>query len=113
MITYYVEKDDKIILYGTEELSVKHRLMFMPPYRDLEIKQTERPIENNEWADTPEYIAKKHKQEVTIQVNTLENNTGLKRALREIVLLDTVQVSEYLKSKAQEIEDLAQELRGE
>ena len=113
MITYYIEKDSKIVLHDTDDARIKRTLKFMPQYAGLELKETERPIENCEWADTPEYIAKKHKQEVTNQVNNLEENTGLKRALREIMLLDTVQVSEYVKCKAQEIETLAEELRGE
>lgn len=113
MTTYYIEKDDKIVLHDTDEARIKRTLKIMPQFEGLELKETERPIENCEWADTPEYIAKKHKQDVTNQVNDLEANTGLNRALREIVLLDTVEVSEYVKNKAQEIETLAEELRGE
>lgn len=112
-MTYYLEQDNKIVLHDTNRSRLITTLKFTPKFAGLEIKETERPIDNCEWADTPEYIAKKHKQEVTNQVNDLEESTGLKRALREIVLLDAVQVSAYVKNKAQEIEDLAQELRGE
>lgn len=46
------------------------------------------------------------------KVRALENETGLNRAVRELVLSDNSGASEYVKGKAQEIEDLAQELRA-
>ena len=53
-------------------------------------------------------------QEPTIQeqVEALEYTTGLKRAIREIILAENSGASEYSKNKAQEIEDLAEQLRG-
>lgn len=46
------------------------------------------------------------------QVAKLEAETGLTRIMREIVLAENSGVSEYVKAKAQEIEDLAKELRA-
>lgn len=45
------------------------------------------------------------------QVRALENETGLNRAVRELVLSENSGASEYVKGKAQEIEALAKELR--
>lgn len=45
------------------------------------------------------------------QVAQMEAETGLTRVMREMVLAENSGASEYVKAKAQEIEDLAQELR--
>lgn len=46
------------------------------------------------------------------QVQALEAATGLTRAVRELVLADNSGVSDYVRAKAQEIEALANPLRG-
>lgn len=46
------------------------------------------------------------------QVAKMESETGLTRVMREMVLAEGSGASEYVKAKAQEIEDLAAELRG-
>ena len=46
------------------------------------------------------------------KVQILEQETGLTRAVRELVLAKNSGVSAYVKNKAQEIEKLAEELRG-
>lgn len=48
---------------------------------------------------------------VAEQVQQLEQQTGLTRAVRELVLSDNNGASEYVINKAKEIETLAQELR--
>ena len=110
-MTYYLEQDNKIVLHDTNRSRLVTTLKFTPQFAGLEIKETERPIDNCEWADTPEYIAKKHKQEVTTQLVKMEEETGLKRAVREMVLVEGSGISEYVKNKAQEMETLAEELR--
>ena len=47
------------------------------------------------------------------QVRVLEAQTGLTRAVRELVLAENSGASEYVKSKAREIETLAAPLRTE
>ena len=49
---------------------------------------------------------------VAEQVQALESETGLTRAVRELVLADNSGASDYVKGKAQEIETLAKELRS-
>ena len=111
MVTYYIEQNGQIKLHDTDKNRIETTLKFMPQYQGLELKETERPIENCEWADTDEYIAKKHRQELESQVAGLEAQTGLIRPMREGILAEGSSYSEYTKTKAQEIEDLAQELR--
>lgn len=45
-------------------------------------------------------------------VAKMEAQTGLTRVMREIVLAENSGVSDYVKSKAQEIEDMAADLRS-
>lgn len=45
------------------------------------------------------------------KVRALENETGLNRAVRELVLTDNSGVSEYVVNKAKEIENLAVQMR--
>ena len=45
------------------------------------------------------------------QVATLEAVTGLTRVMREMILAENSGSSDYVKAKAQEIEDLAKQLR--
>jgi len=112
-MTYYItDKNDKIVLHDTDRGRLVTTLKFTPQYKGLEIKETERPIENCEWADTPEYIAKKHRQELENQVAGLEAKTGLIRPMREGILAEGSVYADYTKAKAQEIEDLAEQLRN-
>lgn len=46
------------------------------------------------------------------QVATLEAETGLTRVMREMVLAENSGASDYVKAKANEIEDLAKQLRA-
>lgn len=111
-MTYYIEKDGQIKLHDTDKSRMEKMLnKYLPQYKGLEIKETDRPIENCEWADTPEYIAKKHRKELEQRVAGLEAQTGLIRPMREGILAEGSAYSDYTKNKAQEIEDLAQELR--
>lgn len=110
-MTYYIEQNEKIVLFDIDRSKLLKTLSFMPQYSGLEIKKTDRPIENFEFADTPEYIAKKEKQQLEQQVNTLEQQYQMYRWQREMILAEGSSASDYAKAKAQEIEDLAEELR--
>lgn len=110
--TYYIEQDGQIKLHDTNRSRLETTLRFMPQLAGLTVQETERPIENCQWADTEEYIAKKHKEEVSSQVASLEAQTGLIRALREAITAGAIPVSEYVLNKIQEIETLASELRN-
>ena len=52
---YYVEENNKIVLFDEDKEKLQNTLSFMPQYRGLEILETNRPIINFEFADTEEY----------------------------------------------------------
>ena len=52
---YYVEKENEIVLYDTDKTRLEQTINFMPQYAGLEIKETDRPIVEFEFADTEEY----------------------------------------------------------
>jgi hypothetical protein len=67
MTNYYIQQDDKIVIFDTDKAKLQTTLDFMPQYKGLEIQQTERPIvlcddcEVFEFADTEEY--KEHQEQ--------------------------------------------------
>ena len=109
---FYIEKEGNIVLFNEDKAKLENSLKFMPQYKGLEIKETDRPIENFEWADTEEYIAKKQRQELESQVAELEGKTGLSRIIREIALGNEMVLSPYVQEKIREIETLAVALRA-
>ena len=46
------------------------------------------------------------------QLEELERTTGYTRAIRELILAENSGASEFVKNKAQEIEDIAEQIRG-
>ena len=111
MTTYYIEQNGVIVLHDINRSKLENTLRFMPQYEGLTVQETERPIENCQWADTEEYMAAKHKQEVEAQVASLEASTGLIRPLRETITAGQIPVSSYIQDKISEIDELANQLR--
>lgn len=111
MTNYYIQKDGKIVLFDTDKTRLENTLSFMPQYAGLPIRQTSRPIENFAFADTEEFLAAKAKQQAAEQLLNAEEETGLTRVVRELVLAENSGVSSYMKTKAQEMEQLAAPLR--
>ena len=68
---FYIEKNNKIVLYDTDKNRLGRTILCMPQYAGLEIQETDRPIVDFEFADTPEYLAKEliKAKENKIQVN--------------------------------------------
>lgn len=58
MTNYYIENDNKIILFDNNRQKLENTLSLMPEYKVLEIKETNRPIIDFQFADTEEYISK-------------------------------------------------------
>lgn len=58
------------------------------------------------------YAPAKPEPTISEQVAKLEAETGLTRIMREMALAETSGASDYVKAKAQEIEDLAKQLRN-
>lgn len=63
MTNYYIEKDNKIVLFDEDLEKLQNTLKFMTEYRGLEIKTTDRPIVNFQFADTEEYEEEQAKKE--------------------------------------------------
>jgi hypothetical protein len=67
MTNYYIQQDDKIVIFDTDKEKLQTTLVFMPQYQGLEIQETERPIVlcddcgAFEFADTDEY--KEHQEQ--------------------------------------------------
>ena len=55
MTSYYIEQDNQIVLFDEDKQRLQNTIAFMPQYKGLEIKETERPIVDFQFADTPEY----------------------------------------------------------
>lgn len=73
-----------------------------------EIKETQ----ENYFLHNGEYVTEIPTPTIAEQVAKLEAETGLTRAVRELVLADNSGASDYVKAKAQEIEALAEGLRS-
>ncbi len=68
-VNYYIESGSKIVLADSDYQKLVNTLDFMPQYKNLDIKQTTRPIvlsdKSNEFvfADTEEYILEQSEKE--------------------------------------------------
>ena len=67
--------------------------------------------DKNYFLHNGEYVTEIPTPTIAEQVAKLEAETGLTRVMREMVLAENSGVSDYVKAKAHEIEDLAKELR--
>ena len=105
MITYaqIVDKQTKLVVVGTGTDSAYYQSIGMTP---MDVEQAY----NGAWY-VKGYAPSKPEPTIEEQVIKMEAETGLTRVMREMVLAENSGASEYVKSKAQEIEDLAKQLR--
>lgn len=78
------------------------------------IGMTEQDVEqayNGQWYLVG-YAPSKPAPTLQEQLLEMERNTGYTRAIRELILADNSGASEYVKNKAQEIEQIAEQIRG-
>ena len=81
-------------------------------YRSLGMEEMDvEKAYNNKWY-VKGFAPAKPEPTIEQQVATLETVTGLTRIMREMVLAENSGASEYVKAKANEIEDLAKQLRA-
>lgn len=106
MITYaqIVDKQTKLVVVGTGTDSAYYASIGMT---QMDVEQAY----NGAWY-VKGYAPSKPEPTTAEQVQALEAATGLTRAVRELVLADNSGVSDYVRAKAQEIEALANPLRG-
>lgn len=60
---YYIEQDNKIVLFEASLEVLKNTLQFMPQYAHLPIIETDRPIIDFQFADTEEYKEEQERKE--------------------------------------------------
>lgn len=85
---FYVEdENNKIVLFDEDIENIQNSLLFLPQYGDYEIKETERPIVNYQFADTEEYKdSKKQAQETSFNEEFF--NTSLGYIRRKVSMKD-------------------------
>ncbi len=84
---FYIENEEKIILFDEDKEKLENTLVFMPQYKGLEILETDRPIENFQFADTEEYIAEQVQEREKI-FNEQFFNTSLGYIKRKVTMKD-------------------------
>ena len=96
-------QNNKIVLVA----DTKKELENTPCMEFDEIVETDK----NYFLHNGEYVTEIPEPPLEEQVAKLEAETGLTRVMREMVLTENSGASDYVKSKAKEIEDLAKQLR--
>lgn len=96
-------QNNKIVLVA----NTKEELENTPCMSFDEIKETQ----ENYFLYNGEYVTEIPTPTTAEQVAKLEAETGLTRVMREMVLAENSGASDYVKAKANEIEDLAKQLR--
>lgn len=84
---YVADENDQIVLFDEDKEKIQNTLLFMPQYADLEIKETDRPIENFQFADTEEY-REKQAQARELAFNEEFFNTSLGYIRRKVTMKD-------------------------
>ena len=96
-------QNNKIVLVA----NTKEELENVPCMVFDEIVETDK----NYFLHNGEYVTEIPEPTIEEQVSSLEQTYGMTRWQRECILAEGSLYSEYTKAKAQEIEDLAKELR--
>ena len=106
MITYaqIVDEQTKLVVVGTGTDNSYYQSIGMVP---MDVEQAY----NGAWY-VKGYAPAKPEPSIEEQVIKMEAETGLTRVMREMVLAENSGASDYVKAKAQEIEDLAKQLRA-
>ena len=106
MITYakIVDEQTKLVVVGTGTDSAYYKSIGMT---QMDVEQAY----NGAWY-VKGYAPAKPESTLEEQVIKIEMETGLTRVMREMVLAENSGASAFVKTKAQEIEDLAKQLRS-
>ncbi len=74
---FYLEKDNEIVLFDEDKQKIINVLKDLPQYAGLEIKETERPILNFQFADTQEFEYKQAQLAKKIQTEEIKEKLRL------------------------------------
>lgn len=112
---FYIEKDNRIVLAYEKKSDLENALLVCFEYAGLEIKETDRPIINCQFADTEEFKQQQAEQEklariLEIKSQLIDLDTLAVRPLRAIL---TDCGTDEDKEKLKDIEMQASNLRVE
>lgn len=94
---FYIEKDNEIVLVDKDKEKLICTLEFMPQYQGLEIKETDRLIENFQFTDTEEYKEQKQKEERERLDNLSLTAADVERAIYKAKGMDFDDILELVK----------------
>lgn len=95
---FYIEKDNKIVLYDENKQKLIDTLTFMSQYAGLEIKETIRPIVDFQFADTEEFEqqqAQKERERIKMLYLTASD---VERAIYKDKGMDFEDIIEFVKN---------------
>jgi hypothetical protein len=101
---YYVEQDGQIVLYDEDRQVLENTLEFTPQYAGLEIKVTDRPIVDFEWADTPEWEAEQARKEREKLDGLALTPADVERALYKAKGMDFEDLKALIAEKAPQLD---------
>lgn len=104
-MNYYIQQDEKIVLFDEDLERLQNTLAFMPQYEGLEILETERPLVLSEdstyyvFADTDEYLQEQSQKEA--QRVAMLNLTGadVERAIYKAKGMDFDDIIAFLEAQ--------------
>lgn len=98
---YYIEKENKIVLFDEDLARLQKTLEFMPELGGLEIQETDRPIVDFQFADTDEYqIEQLRKERERLDMLNL-TAADVERAIYKAKGIDFDDIIELVKDNPQ------------
>lgn len=102
MTNYYIEQNNQIVLFDEDKQKLQNTIAFMPQYKGLEIKETERPIIDFQFADTEEYEQEQAQKERE-RLNLLSMTRG---DMFEAIILAVGKTKADIRSMIENVEGL-------
>lgn len=112
-MTYYIEHENKIVLCDNDKTKLQATLTMMPQYAACQIQETDRPIVDFEFADTPQYQAKSAAAEKAARIAELQGQLDVLdlKAIRALRAISAGTGAEADSAKLAELEEQAAEIR--
>lgn len=101
-MNYYVEKEGKIVLFDSDREKLEKTLDFMPDFKGLEIKETNRPIENFQFSDTEEFLQEKAQEERERLDKLFLTRADVERAIYKAKGMDFEDIIAFVSSNPSE-----------
>lgn len=110
---FYIEHENKIVLFDQDRERLARTVACMPQYAGAQIQETARPIEDFEFADTPQYAAKKAAAEKAALAEQLQHELDALdlKTIRALRAMSAGAGDSADKDKLEEIEAQAAQIR--